>query len=118
MPNEDADAIRELALKLCGVCAQAKNEHDLCWSQLYFGLSLAMRAVMRSCDCVECRRHILRHVRKELPSDLRDAVAYSKDKSRCGRTLLMEGLPKLWLAVHCDVRSGKVDGIRVFDRRG
>src|SRR6516225_11070397 len=85
MPNEDADAIRELALKLCGVCAQAKNEHDLCWSQLYFGLSLAMRAVMRSCDCVECRRHILRHVRKELPSDLRDAVAYSKDKSRCGR---------------------------------
>jgi hypothetical protein len=27
----------------------------------------------------------------------------------------MEGLPKLKLLLHCDVRSRKIDGVRVFD---
>jgi hypothetical protein len=27
----------------------------------------------------------------------------------------MEGLPKLKLLLYCDVRNGRVDGVRVFD---
>jgi hypothetical protein len=27
----------------------------------------------------------------------------------------MEGIPKLWLMLHGDVTSGKVDGLRVFN---
>jgi hypothetical protein len=79
----DEEAIAELAHELCAVCAEARREHDLSWEEVYSALATAMSYVMRSCDCPDCRKNVLRHARRELPKKLRDAVAYSRDKF-CG----------------------------------
>jgi hypothetical protein len=70
----DVEAIAELAHELSSVCAAARRENDLSWEEVYSGLAKAMSFVMRSCDCVECRKAVLRHVKRELPKELRDAA--------------------------------------------
>jgi hypothetical protein len=78
--NDDNAAIRELALKLSGVCAIARREHELSFGQLYHALSLAMRDVVRSCDCSDCRKRVLRHVRTQLPKEVGTAAEEAIDK--------------------------------------
>ena len=72
----DEEAIAELAHRLCAVCADAKREHELSWAEVYSGLANAMIYVMRSCECADCRKTVLNHVKRELPKELHEALVY------------------------------------------
>jgi len=36
--------------------------------------------VMRSCECADCRKTVLNHVKRELPKELHEALVYAVDK--------------------------------------
>jgi hypothetical protein len=78
MKQAEDDEVRELALKLVGVCARERG--DLNHGQLYLALALCMIDVVRSCSCPRCRDRILRHVRVRLPKELNKGAGYARDK--------------------------------------
>jgi hypothetical protein len=77
---EATEEIEQLVLKLDRVCLDAKSEHDLEWRQIFFALCWAMRDMMRTCPCPDCRKIALRHVKKDLPGVLREEMAYAVEK--------------------------------------
>ena len=72
------DRVKELALKLSAVCADARKECS--WEQLYYSVTLCLRDVLRSMDCEDCRKEALRHAMRSLPKELRKAAGEGAEK--------------------------------------
>jgi hypothetical protein len=72
------DAVKELSLKLSGVCAGARKE--LNWEQVYEAVTFTLADTLRSCDCGDCRREALRHADRFLLKELRNAAIEGADR--------------------------------------
>jgi hypothetical protein len=75
----EEEEVELLVLKLDAVCAAAR-EDGLSFRQIFYALTWSMRDIMRSCDCPDCRKAALRMVKKDLPKELHEALAYAIEK--------------------------------------
>jgi hypothetical protein len=71
------DCVKELSLKLNSVCADARKECS--WEQIYYAVTLTLRDVLRSCDCGDCRKAMLRHA-NVLGTELQKADAEARER--------------------------------------